>query len=109
MNLNNQPSVNALAELFATRKDSLDNHILWINETGDVHLDPLPCGEEETRFEEQHPQMRARLKMYRRGHGYVGKKAAADKEYLERVLQTLSLSWKQAQTGSTLVKVNSYS
>ena len=48
MNLNNQPSVNALAKLFATRKDSLDNHILWINETGDVHLDPLPCGDRKS-------------------------------------------------------------
>jgi hypothetical protein len=37
--------------------------------------------------------MRARLRMYRRGQGYVGKKAAADKVFMSRVLQTLRNAW----------------
>jgi hypothetical protein len=44
--------------------------------------------------------MRARLKMYRKGQGYVGKKAAADKEFLGQVLQTLSSEWGTAQRES---------
>ena len=47
--------------------------------------------------------------MYRRGQGYVGKKAAADTDFMSRVLQTLTLTWEKAQTEPTLVKVNSYS
>ena len=109
MNLNNQPTVNELARLFAAQKDTLNDHILWISEAGDVRIDPVTSCKEETRFEEERPQMRAHLKMYRRGQGYVGKKAAADKEFIARVLQTLTLTWEKAQTEQALVKVNSYS
>lgn len=109
MNLNNQPTITELAELFATRKDTLDDHILWVNETGDVRVDPVTSYAEETEFEKQHPQMRARLKMYRRGQGYVGKKAAADKDYMERVLQTLTMTWQEVQDQPTVVNVNRYS
>ena len=97
MNLNNQPTIDQLARLFAARKDSLDSHILWICEKGDVHMDGLGACTEEQEFAEQHPHMRARLKMYRKGHGYVGKKAAADKQFLGQVLETLSAEWGAAQ------------
>ena len=109
MNLNNQPTVNELARLFAAQKDTLNDHILWINDAGDVRIDAVTSCKEETRFEEERPQMRAHLKMYRRGQGYVGKKAAADSDYMARVLQTLTLTWQKAQTAPALVKVNSYS
>ena len=109
MNLNNQPTVNELARLFAAQKDTLNDHILWINDAGDVRIDAVTSCKEETRFEEDRPQMRAHLKMYRRGQGYVGKKAAADNDYMARVLQTLTLTWEKAQTEPALVKVNSYS
>ncbi|KVV07889.1 MULTISPECIES: hypothetical protein [unclassified Pseudomonas] len=109
MNLNNQPTVNELAELFAIRKDTHNDHIVWISEAGDVRVDPVAACAEETEFEKQHPQMRARLKMYRRGQGYVGKKAAADKDYMAKVLQTLTLTWENAQTGAELIKVDRYS
>ncbi|MNZ67625.1 hypothetical protein D3C78_858800 [compost metagenome] len=41
--------------------------------------------------------MRARFKVYRRGQGYVGKKAAADTEFVGRVLQTLQQEWPAAR------------
>src|SRR3546814_2113655 len=40
----------------------------------------------------------ARLKMYRRGQGYVGKKAAADKDFMGRVLQTLTQARSEEHT-----------
>jgi hypothetical protein len=97
MNLNNQPTIDQLARLFAAQKDSLDSHILWVCEKGDVHMDSLGACTEEQQFDEQHPHMRARLKMYRKGQGYVGKKAAADKHFLGHVLDTLSSEWGSAQ------------
>ncbi|HEY0286126.1 MAG TPA: hypothetical protein VGC62_03810 [Pseudomonas sp.] len=97
MNLNNQPTIDQLAQLFAARKDSLDSHILWVCEKGDVHMDRLGIFTAEQEFDQEHPHMRARLKMYRKGQGYVGKKAAADKDFLGRVLQTLSSEWGTAQ------------
>lgn len=97
MNLNNQPTINELAELFAARKDSLDNHILWVCEEGEVRIDPLASGVPEEEFVNRHPNLRARLSMYRRGHGWVGKKAAADKQFMSDVLQTLHDAWSQAE------------
>ncbi|PWB30448.1 hypothetical protein DCO48_20515 [Pseudomonas sp. SDI] len=93
MNLNNQPTITELAQLFAARKDSLDNHILWVCESGEVHIDTLAPFTAEAEFEQRKPNMRARLKMYRRGHGYVGKKAAADTQFVGEVLQTLQAEW----------------
>ena len=109
MNLNNQPTVNELARLFAAQKDTLNYHILWISDAGDVRIEPVTACKEETEFEKDRPDMRAHLKMYRRGQGYVGKKAAADKDFMSQVLQTLTLTWEKAQTEPALVKVNSYS
>ena len=109
MNLNNQPTVNELARLFAAQKDTLNDHILWVCNEGTVRIEPVVACKEETQFEKERPHMRAHLKMYRRGQGYVGKKAAADKDFMARVLQTLTLTWEKAQTEPSLVKVNSYS
>ena len=41
MNMNNQPNIDELARLFAARKDTLDNHIAWITDSGEVHVDPM--------------------------------------------------------------------
>jgi hypothetical protein len=98
INLNNQPTIDELAQLFAARKDTLDDHVLWICEEGRVHIDPVapcsPAGDSGS----VHPKMRARLRTYRRGHGYVGKKAAADREFMGRVLHTLKSEWHQTQS-----------
>ncbi len=108
MNLNQQPTTDELARLFAARKDSLDSHILWVSAEGDVHIDCLsPCSE-ESEFGKDRPNMRARLKMYRRGHGYVGKKAAADTHYMERVLSTLTEAWQKARAAREVHVVDRY-
>lgn len=100
MNLNNQPTIKQLSELFAARKDSLDNHILWVCEEGEVRIDPLACGVPEEDFVSRHPTLRTRLSMYRRGQGWVGKKAAADKQFMNDVLKTLHDAWGQAERTS---------
>ena len=109
MNLNNQPTVNELARLFAAQKDTLDSHILWINDAGEVRIDRLTPYSAETEFEQDRPTMRARLKMYRRGQGYVGKKAAADQNFMACVLQTLNNAWQQAKNQPRLHVVDSFS
>lgn len=99
MNLNEKPTIQELAKLFAARKDTLDSHILWICDAGDVHIDSLaPCTTEDE-FEQRKPGMRARMKMYRRGQGYVGKKAAADTQFVGRVLETLQQEWPALREG----------
>ncbi|WP_349572442.1 hypothetical protein [Azotobacter salinestris] len=99
MNLNNDAlSPEDLAQLFAQRRDKSESHILWVCEEGEVHLDRLPAGMEEEEFEKRTPAMRVRLRAYRRGKGYVGKKAAADREFIGRVHQTLTEHWRVARS-----------
>jgi hypothetical protein len=59
MNLNNNPTIDQLAQLFAARKDSLDDHLLWVSQTGEVRLDRLPPNTVEDEFEEHLPSMPA--------------------------------------------------
>lgn len=108
MNLNNQHTPEDLAKLFAARKDKQESHILWIAENGEVHLDALApeLGEEE--FEKRTPAMRARLKTYHRGKGYVGKKAAADKEFIGRVYRTLQQEWPAARNQPEVAYIDRY-
>ena len=97
MNLNNQPTIDELAEMFAAQKDTLDDHILWIGKSGEVQIDCLAPHTEEAEFDRNNRELAARLKMYRRGQGYVGKKAAADKDFIGSVLQTLKQAWDSMQ------------
>ncbi|MFS0826920.1 hypothetical protein [Pseudomonas phoenicis] len=97
MNLNDKPTIDQLAQLFAARKDSFDDHLLWLSQTGEVRLDRLPPNSHEEQFEAHLPNMRARFKVYRRGQGFVGRKAAADTEFVARVLQTLQQEWPAAR------------
>ncbi|NBA95982.1 hypothetical protein [Pseudomonas sp. R5(2019)] len=108
MNLNDQPTVDELAKLFAARKDTLDNHILWVSESGTVQIDTLAPFTQESEFEQHTPALRARLKMYRRGQGYVGKKAAADKDFMARVLQTLKQEWQAIRDSSEVRRLDRY-
>ena len=100
MNLNNQPTIDELARMFAAKKDSHDNHILWISKCGQVHIDPLSPHAHEAEFDQNNQNLLARLKMYRRGQGYVGKKAAADKDFIASVLQTLKQAWNSMQNNN---------
>lgn len=97
MNLNDTFTPEDLARLFAQRKDTHDSHILWISESGEVHLDCLPAGMAEDEFQQRTPGMRARLRTYRRGKGYVGRKAAADRDFIGRVYRTLNEQWPLAR------------
>lgn len=108
MNLNNQPTPDELAQLFAARKDKHGSHILWISETGEVHLDSLAPEIDEKEFEQRTPGMRARLRTYHCGKGYVGKKAAADKDFIGRVYQTLQQEWSVVRSKPEVTYIDRY-
>ncbi len=97
MNLNHQPTVDQLARILAAGRDSLDDHILWVCQRGDVHIDALANDADGEDFERNHPELRARMPIYRRGKGYVGKKAAADRQFVNDVFQTLNREWTLGQ------------
>ncbi|MFC3606367.1 hypothetical protein [Stutzerimonas tarimensis] len=108
MNLNKQPTLDDLARLFAQRKDKYDSHILWVCESGEVRLDTLPPEVAEDEFVKRTPSMRARFRTYRRGGGYVGKKAAADRDFMGRLYQTLHQQWLASQSAPKVTFIDRY-
>lgn len=90
-------TLDELARLFAARKDTLDSHILWINHAGEVRLDPISPYSQEEEFRAAQPHLCVALKMFRRGQGYVGKKAAADTAFIETQLRALRHEWHKAR------------
>ncbi len=108
MNLNNQPTIDELAEMFAAQKDTLDDHILWIGKSGEVQIDCLAPHTEEAEFDRNNRELAARLKMYRRGQGYVGKKAAADRNFIEQVFDTLNNAWASFKDSSQVKVIDRY-
>ena len=62
MNLNNQPTIEELAEMFAAQKDTLDDHILWIGKSGEVQIDCLAPHTEEAEFDRNNRELAARLR-----------------------------------------------
>lgn len=96
MNLNDNPSLDDLKQLFARLKDKNHNHILWVCESGAVHIDRLPGGETPEQFEQRHPSLRIRFKTYNKGGGYVGKSAAADDNFIRSVHAALQEHWRLA-------------
>ena len=59
MNLNNQPTIDELAHLFAAQKDSHDSHILWISKSGQVHIDCLSTHADEAEFDKNNQNLLA--------------------------------------------------
>jgi hypothetical protein len=108
MNLNHQPTVDQLARILATGKDTLDDHILWVCTRGEVHIDALANDADGEAFERKHPELRARMPIYRRGKGYVGKKAAADRQFVSDVFQTLNREWNLSHSQTQVRRIASY-
>jgi len=108
MNLNNQPTIDELAEMFAAQKDTLDDHIVWSGKSGEVKIDCLAPHTEEAEFDRNNRELAARLKMYRRGQGYVGKKAAADRNFIEQVFDTLNNAWESFKDSSQVKVIDRY-
>ena len=46
--------------------------------------------------------------MYRRGQGYVGKKAAADRNFIEQVFDTLNNAWASFKDSSQVKVIDRY-
>lgn len=58
--------------------------------------------------ERNHPELHARMPIYRRGKGYVGKKAAADRQFVNDVFQTLNREWSLSQGQGQVRRIASY-
>ena len=73
-----------------------------------MQIDCLAPHTEEAEFDRNNRELAARLKMYRRGQGYVGKKAAADRNFIEQVFDTLNNAWASFKDSSQVKVIDRY-
>jgi hypothetical protein len=95
MNLDNDPTIEQLQELTAKCDDQSAHHVMWVSESGDVFIDPIPPNGTPISFDESKPELKIRYETSERGNGYVGPAAAEDLAYMQRLLSLLTEKWQR--------------
>lgn len=101
MNLTRKPTEEQLAELLAGVDDNSDSHVLWADQTGTVHLDPVRSTK---RLSDEQPiwfgpEARFRWETFCQGNNYVGRAAAKDSEWVHRLYKEITFMWESGFTG----------
>lgn len=100
MNLNSSPTKSQLEALIAACDDSAGHHVVWVDNTGNVHIDVVPQGLTPIGFEQSKPRMIMRYETFSCGTDYVGPSAAKDSKHVAEIFESLVSEWPVAQTRS---------
>ncbi|NHZ94568.1 hypothetical protein [Massilia sp. CCM 8734] len=103
MNLNQNPTVDQLKVIVAACDDEETHHILWVDNTGEVRVTPLPDDITPSGFERKFPTTLLRFETYHQGNGYVGQEAADDEAHMNSVFNSLVREWA-TQNGRTITR-----
>jgi len=98
MNLNQNPSVDQLKQLFASVDDEAGHHILWVDLSGNVHLSIIPEGLSPVGFQEElktSNAMKFCLDTFPRGSEDVGVDASKSDEHMDRIFGRVMKAWSQ--------------
>jgi hypothetical protein len=107
MNLNNNPTMDQLRELFRRCDDRAGRHIAWVDHAGEVRIEPVPGGD-VTGFIQGHADLKMWLRVFEPGHDYVGPGAADDTGWVEDVYLALTREWTKAQGRRSIVAVKDW-
>jgi hypothetical protein len=100
VNLTNNPTCAELADLLAGCDDAAASHVLWVTNSGEVHLDPLPTGVTPAGYERLHEkELKFRWETFHRGNDYVGPNAARDEAWVAKLLAELEHLWNSGFRG----------
>lgn len=100
MNLTEESSVDQLRDLIATQDDNEANHILWVDQTGEVHLTSLPSHLTPASWAaENKDRIRFRFETFLQGDGFIGTDAANDVNWISRLFSSLVRLWEAGATG----------
>lgn len=89
---------NDLCQLLSSANDQSDDHILWINNIGKVHISPLK-GMLPEAWEKKQKGFKFRWGIFGAGEGFCGEGIDSDPEYIQASLDGLLYDWKQGKSG----------
>jgi hypothetical protein len=98
MNLNGNPTKEELRRLVSQQDDRRGHHVLWVSDSGEVHLSLVPADLTPVGFQQAHPEMRLRYETFQRGNEYVGPAAAEDDEWISQLFDHLVKQWGKAKS-----------
>ena len=101
MNLENNPTVDDLRTLLSVQNDDAGHHIVWVDASGNVHVDTVPDDDSPVGFARSLPNVKLRLETLQAGNGYTGPEAAKDDDWVKRLFNGLVENWPSAKTAKT--------
>jgi hypothetical protein len=93
MNLAKDATKDQLADLLRAADDNEGHHVLWVDQTGGVHLDL------DVDFSQRDPNVRFSYECYIAGNKYTGPEAASDSAWVADLLKDLLSDWKAGRKG----------
>jgi hypothetical protein len=99
MNLADHPSRANLKVLLALADDEEGSHMIWVSETGEVHIEVLPDYFAPAAYVKELPGFRFRLETLHKGNGWTGPVAASDDNWVDRLYASLTQHWKTGTQG----------
>ena len=99
MNLNNNPTKEELKALLQKQDDMAGDHALWVDLSGEVHIDLLLAETESIWRKEMDSKCTFRYETYGCQKGYVGEEVANDEDYVSMLLKELISDWQAGRRG----------
>ena len=102
MNLNENPTVEQLREMVQSCDDHAGDHIIWVDNVGEVTISCVPRKLPISEFEKAHPDLKIRVERCAIGKEYVGEQAANDADWISELYQSLLKAWTVGKGKVTL-------
>lgn len=97
MNMNDTPTAEELRELIADCDDRAGQHLLWVSRNGEVQVSQVPRSQDAGSFAESLREMQLRFETFEAGNEYVGPDAAEDQDWINQLLELLTVEWAKAK------------
>ena len=106
MNLNDNPSLDELKEMFASCNDDAGHHVLWIDKFGEVNLSVIPKDLTPAAFQKETTQMQIRYEAFIQGSKYVGISASKDQGFMEKIYDNIRKNWASVEKKVVVVNID---
>ena len=89
---------NDFSKLLSSVDDDADDHILWVNMSGEVFISPLGSADIET-WEKDQKDFKFRWETFMSGNKYCGSSVITQQDYIQEYLGLLKNDWNNNAIG----------